>query len=233
MRRRYYRIFDDFRMAFSPVCEALDHDPTNPAFWIRARSSLSRVPFFRPSVGWGPVGLGCHRPGPPSLRFFWRPVFRTFLRQSISDLVSRKRHHGRPRRDVPRFHRDRTYERGDPVAFGRIRVSGTDGEGIHDTIEAGQAVGDYFYFGPKGPDGLMPEVFERYVYVDNMFRKILGGGSRTARRVWSAGQRVHGAGSPSVRVDQKQIECAVRSPGPLDLRTSSCEWTTTSSTWSA
>ena len=55
-------------------------------------------------------------------------------------------------------------------------------KGIHDTIEAGQAVVDYFYFGPKGPDGLMPEVFERYVYIENMFRKILGGGSRTARR---------------------------------------------------
>lgn len=49
----------------------LTHDPTNPAFWIRARSSLSRVPFFRPSVG-DRLDLAAiaSLAGSPSLRFY-------------------------------------------------------------------------------------------------------------------------------------------------------------------
>lgn len=92
-------------------------------------------------------------------------------------------------------------------------------KGIHDTIEAGQAVGDYFYFGPKGPDGLMPEVFERYVYVDNMFRKnprwwIENCATCGAPDNVYMGQEVHLYG-----LTRKQIECFVRcgTPRPPDF----------------
>ena len=90
-------------------------------------------------------------------------------------------------------------------------------QGILDTIEEGQHVVDYFYFGPNGPDGLMPEVFERYEYIVNMVRTrwwiencaVCGAPDNTFM-----GKEVHLYG-----LTKKQIECYVRcgTPFPPDF----------------
>ena len=92
-------------------------------------------------------------------------------------------------------------------------------KGIHDTIEAGQSVVFEFYFGPNGPDGLMPEVFERYVYIENMFKKdtrwwIENVATCGAPDNAYMGQEVHLYG-----LTRKQIECFVRcgTPRPPDF----------------
>ena len=92
-------------------------------------------------------------------------------------------------------------------------------KGILETVEAGRGVAECFYFGPNGPDGLMPEVRERYEYIWNMFK--------TDRRWWiencatcgapdnvCKGQEVHLYG-----LTQKKIECYVRcgTPNPPDF----------------
>ena len=87
--------FDEDIIAFPMIfvwrlgvgCEAIDHDPTNPAFWIRARSSLSRVSFLL-GTGWTWLRSLAR------LRFFWRyRVLLQVLRQFISDLVAHGKEH--------------------------------------------------------------------------------------------------------------------------------------------
>jgi hypothetical protein len=50
---------------------------------------------------------------------------------------------------------------------------------ILDTIVAGQHVAWTFYFGDRGPEGLLPEVKQRFEYIYNLPGRIPGGGSRT------------------------------------------------------
>ena len=92
-------------------------------------------------------------------------------------------------------------------------------KGILETVEAGLAVANFFYFGPRGPDGLLPEVFERFEYIWKMFKTdsswwIENCGTCGSPDNVIKGQEVHLYG-----LTRKQIECYVRcgTPFPPDF----------------
>ena len=78
---------------------------------------------------------------------------------------------------------------------------------------------NFFYFGPRGPDGLLPEVFERFEYIWKMFKTdsswwIENCGTCGSPDNVIKGQEVHLYG-----LTRKQIECYVRcgTPFPPDF----------------